>query len=341
MALPPPHGPFGVGCITHELIDTSRPAHLLAETTGRCLFLKLWYPAMANATARPELAWHSLRRSARTPAPVRALLSPMRWRTTSLSCATMVPDMPTTSVVIYNHGMVSFAEENVSLMEALASDGHIVIAIEHHAQMAELRALTSRQPATERRHSEALARELTRAAPAQRAALAREYYAASPNTGHIARERAVDARWVMDQIEGLVRIIPGPPQGTGEDLRVMLAGFSLGGAVSSQVALRDARVSAVVNIDGGTQGAGHLTTLATPCLMLYSEANEGMNDALLPASSSREVVPGTKHLNFHDIAGLIPGLRFTRALGKASPLQVLQERNVRVCRFLGQKSCLK
>jgi dienelactone hydrolase len=336
MALPHPQGPFGVGCITHELIDTSRPVHLLAETTGRRLFLKLWYPAMADTRARPEMAWHSLRHSARTPAPVRALLSLMRQRTASRSGATMVSGMPVTSVVIYNHGMVSFAEENVSLMEALASDGHIVIAIEHHAQMAELRALSSRQSAADRRVSEALARELTRAAPAQRAALARDYYAASPNTGRIAQERAADTRWVMDQMEGLVRIIPGPPRSTADNLRVLLAGFSLGGAVSCEVALRDARVSAVVNIDGGAQGAGDLTTLTAPCLMLYSEANEGMNDALLPASASREVVPGTKHLNFHDVAGLIPVLRFTRALDAACPLHALRERNVRVCRFLGQ-----
>lgn len=337
MAIPAPQGPFGVGCITLELTDPSRTAHLLAQEQGRRLALKLWYPA-ASSSARTELVWQSLRDSSRTPAPVRALLSLLRRRTASRKGMAFAPEA-SGSVVIYNHGLVSFAEENVSLMEALASEGHIVIAIEHHAQMAELQGLNARQTPDHRRASSALAAELARAAPLDRSALARQYYAASPDTGRIVRERATDTRWVLDQVDVLLGQIPGLPQratpaSDTRPLGVSLAGFSLGGAVSVEVALQDSRVCSVMNIDGGTQGSIDAAALPVPCLMLYSEGNAGMNDALLPAATLRWVVPGTRHLNFHDVSGMLPGLRFTRALGTADPLEALRERNLRVCSFL-------
>jgi dienelactone hydrolase len=207
------------------------------------------------------------------------------------------------------------------------------MAIEHHEQMAELQALSSRQPVEERREAATLARELAAATPASRAAMARRYYAASPNTSRIVRERAIDTRWVLDRCDELLRQVPGMPAGSSPR-GVHLAGFSLGGAVAIEVALHEPCIRSVVNIDGGTQGSIDATALQPPCLMLYSEDNAGMNDALLPAATDRQVLPGTRHLNFHDVAGLLPVLRFTPALGTSDPLATLRERNLRVCRFL-------
>lgn len=334
MALPSPQGRFGVGCIALDISDASRPTHLLATTPGRNLFLKLWYPAGSD-TARPELVWHGLRSSTRTPGPVRALLALMRRRTASRGGTVMANALSEISIVVYNHGLVSFAEENVSLMEALASDGHVVIAIEHHAQMAELQALDARQPAAERRAAATLAKELARATPEARAALAREYYEASPNTARIVRERAADTRWVLEQRNTLLARIPGFLVDECRVSRVHLAGFSLGGAVAVETALHDKSIRSVVNIDGGTQGSTDASALSVPCLMLYSAGNAGMNDALLPASALRQTMAATRHLNFHDVSGLLPALRFTAALGDADPLAALRERNQRICSFLG------
>jgi dienelactone hydrolase len=337
MALPCPGGSWGVGCITLETTDTSRSSHLLATDPGRNLFLKMWYPAIDDA-ARHELVWHSLRNGSRTPAPMRALLRLLRLRTASRSGVEFATAVPDTSVVIYNHGLVSFAEENISLMEALASRGHIVISIEHHAQLVELQALNARQPANERRAAANLAGELARANPTTRATLARRYYEASPNTARIVRERAADSLWVLDQCEALLERIPGLATSKRRASNVHMAGFSLGGAVAVEAALQDRRIRTVVNIDGGTQGTIDATALSAPCLMLYSEGNAGMNDALLPAATVRSVVPGTRHLNFHDIAGLLPALRFTPALGTAHPLAALRERNQGICDFVGAAS---
>ena len=56
-----PSGPFGVGSITTELADKARPAHLLSDTAGRRLWLKLWYPAERGTGAEYERIWQELR----------------------------------------------------------------------------------------------------------------------------------------------------------------------------------------------------------------------------------------------------------------------------------------
>ena len=103
---------------------------------GRRLLLKVWYPA-ASATTRPELLWAELRRDTRTPLPMRLLLRCVRVRTATVSRAAISLLVRASPLVIYNHGLISFAAENTSLMEELASHGYTVLAIQHADQLAE------------------------------------------------------------------------------------------------------------------------------------------------------------------------------------------------------------
>jgi Platelet-activating factor acetylhydrolase, isoform II len=48
--------------------------------------------------------------------------------------------------VIYNHALISFASENRSLAEGLASDGFIVLGVEHVEQLAEWQLLNRQKP---------------------------------------------------------------------------------------------------------------------------------------------------------------------------------------------------
>jgi hypothetical protein len=70
-----------------------------------------------------------------------------------------------------------------------------------------------------------------------------------------------------------------------------------------------------------------------PYLMMYSAANEGMNDALLPPGAQRLVGADTAHLNHHDAAALVPGLRLFGAIGKTAPKAFLTQRNRAVVAF--------
>ena len=67
-------------------------------------------------------------------------------------------------VSIYNHGMISLASENSMLMEHLASHGHVVIALQHRSQLAELRALQAAQRAEEKQEQAQLERRIRAAA---------------------------------------------------------------------------------------------------------------------------------------------------------------------------------
>jgi dienelactone hydrolase len=336
MSLPAPQGPCAVGCIVQELLDQDRPAHLLATECGRRLFLKVWYPAEPGARGPGELVWPELRDPARAPPLARTVLGLLRQRTVSRSGARFAAPAAPSPLVIYHHGMVSFAAENTSLMEDLASHGYTVVAIEHRDQLAEFRGLAQNQSAAQRRTAAVLAKQIIRTDPAARAALAHDYYTASPNTNRIVRERAADTRLVLDRMESILDAIPGRHGNATSRPSVHLAGFSLGGAVATEVALHDARVASVVNLDGGTQGSIDAAALQVPYLMLYSQQNEGINDALLPTHAQRMAPAGTRHLNYHDIAGLVPLLRITPALGGIHPGKFLRHRNEMVRRFLGQ-----
>ena len=147
MAFLEPSGPYDVGSIVHELVDADRASSLKSDTAGRRLLIKAWYPADPTATAEKELLWEQLRQDAQTPAPVRLLLGCLRKTTSTHRNAPFNSDVPVSRAVVYNHGLISFASENTSLMEELASHGQTVICIQHAEQLVELRALNGAQSA--------------------------------------------------------------------------------------------------------------------------------------------------------------------------------------------------
>jgi predicted dienelactone hydrolase len=107
----------------------------LSDRPGRQLFLKLWYPANASVEATAserERLWDELRARSGVPLPLRWMLAILRRvRTYARPSALYAHDIHSPRLVIYNHGLISFASENTSLAEALASYGCVVLAIEH------------------------------------------------------------------------------------------------------------------------------------------------------------------------------------------------------------------
>ncbi len=316
-----------------ELVDADRPAHLLDDARGRRLLVQLWYPAIPATGSVAELLWAGLRRDVGTPYLVRALLAVSRRRTSTHASAPFDADAAAAALVVYHHGLISFAAENTSLMEELASRGHIVISIQHQAQWVELQALRRTESAEGRRSSADMTTRLRRAGKAEKAGLARRYYEAATNTNRIVRERATDTSFVLDQVQAVLSGIPAWRPNQFSSAPVHLIGFSVGGAVATEVAGRDARARSVVNLDGGLYGSIDARTLALPYLMMYSARNDGMNDALLPPHAERQAPADTAHLNYHDLAGLLPVLRLTKAIGRADPLSLLRLRNETVDRF--------
>lgn len=337
MPLPRPSGSHGVGSVTHEIVDASRTGHLASETPGRRLLLEVWYPAVSSA-AETEPIWAELRGDPRTPLPMRIVLGCLRARTATVKHAPMALLASAAPLVIYNHGLISFAAENTSLMEELASHGYAVIAIQHAEQLLELRSLNRSQSATERSRRDALERQLKAASAQERSALGPRYYDGAENTGRIAIERAADTSFVLTHAHEVLAAIPGWTMRSVDTSAAHLVGFSLGGAVATVTAEHDPRTRSVANLDGGMYGSRNAREIRVPYLMMYSAVSDGINDALLPAQARRDTRPGTAHLNYHDIAALLPFLRYLRATGSANAAAFVAQRNAAVLEFLGGRS---
>ena len=340
MAIPKPSGPHCVGSITHEIVDAGRAAHLASATLGRRLLLKVWYPA-ANATTRPELLWAELRRDTRTPLPMRLLLRCVRVRTATVRCAAISPIVRASPLVLYNHGLISFTAENTSLMEELASHGYTVLAIEHADQLAERRALTRGGNAGKRPAREELERKLRVASPQERATLAPQYFHGADTTNRIVIARSADTSFVMDNASAVLAAIPGLRPDSVDTSAAHLVGLSLGGAVATVTAERDPRARSVANLDGAMYGSRNASDIPVPYLMMYSAANEGINDRLLPGHAQRVAPAGTTHLNYHDAAALLPVLRYLRAIGSTNAAAFVAQRNLTVREFLSASPFLK
>jgi dienelactone hydrolase len=338
---PKPDGPYGVGSVVHRLTDTSRPAHVMSDQQGRELFLKVWYPSDAHVqetAGNRERLWDQLRGRPDIPLPLRWMLATLkRVRTYSRPAALYARDVEAPRVMVYNHGLISFASENTSLAEKLASHGLVVLAMEHVEQLTEFRAL-NRKPSDKRKQDAPNVARFKRASPEERAQRAPDYYKSAVNTNRIVAERSADVAFALRHIDDVVERIPGFGETKPDIDHIAMVGFSLGGAVATEFAANDGRVAAVVNLDGGFFGSGHSGLIAAPYLMMYSSESEGINDALLPKQARSITGPRIKHLNYHDIAMLMPFLRYAGILGKARAREFIEFRNREVCDFiLGQR----
>ena len=338
--LPSPGGPHLVGSSTCELTDTSRASHLLGRERGRKLFVKCWYPTSETAsdTCRRERLWEQLRDEPNVPGIAKLLLRPAMKVLTSSYRDAPYATCGAARILIYNHGLVSFASENSMLMEHLASRGYVVIALQHVEQLAEFRELQKTQRQGEREEQASLQRKIKAASVSERPELSNEYFRIATNTNRIVAGRCADVEYAVSELERIAQSIPGIDDISAAS-PVGAIGLSLGGAVATEYAKRARRKpSCVVNMDGGIYGAEREEPIATRYLMLYSQENDGSNDASLVASSGAEItrrtIAGTKHLNFHDIAAVYPALKWLRVIGSASPMAVINERNQSVSDFL-------
>ena len=331
--LPKPDGSYHVGSVTHEITDASRASHVASHDLGRRIFVKFWYPASESAphTGRRELLWEQLRGASDIPGFARLLLRPaMKVTTNSHHGAQYATNVGPARVLIYSHGLISFASENSMLMEHLASYGYVVLALQHLDQLAEFRALQHAQSKEQRQEQAALERRIKTTVREEGAALWRQYFAISSNTNRIVAARAVDVEHAVTVLGTLLEAIPGFDRVSPAEL-VGVVGLSLGGAVATEYAKRNAGVGCVVNFDGGIYGEQRDKPVSQRYLMLCSQESDGANALSLQTIDGIEIttktISGTKHLNFHDIAAVYPMLRWLRVIGSASPIAVISERN--------------
>jgi hypothetical protein len=332
-----PDGKYAVGAISHTFTDPDRPKHEASSANGRRLFVKVWYPAEnSRSNEQPrESVWQELHQSEDVPRTLRWMTSYLKAaHTNTTSNAPFADALSNPRFLVYNHGMISTASENTSLMEHLASHGFIVASIRHVDQLEEFQSLNSATPKAERESNQAIQRRLeTETDRHKRAELSLESFRASSATNRIVNARAKDTQFVLNHATALVSLIRCAAPITPNLENIGALGLSLGGAVSTEFSKMDDRCAAVANMDGGLYGLHLDEPVQIPYLMMYSEQNAGCNDLLLSKSPStvREVVlTHTKHMDFHDAGTVLPILRWLGALGRAKRKDTLAHKNKEV-----------
>ncbi|MEZ4563972.1 MAG: hypothetical protein R2853_14675 [Thermomicrobiales bacterium] len=293
ITLPAPTGPYAVGVVDRELVDTARDRRLMAT---------VWYPAaapgeaaplthypdqlmagMANLTGLPGIVFQHLRYidvAASEDAPILADGEPF-------------------PVLVFSHGMTGMRLQNASMLQDLASWGYVVLALDH----------TDAAAVTTFPDGETRFYDLTRfGLPADDA----------PSTATV--ETNVFPVWVADQqfaFDTLEEWQENDPLFAGTlDLDHLGAfGHSFGGATALEVCRVDARCQAAADLDGGIYGAIRREPTVRPTLIMSSAGSRDVPGAMagwgnvlaLAEGPARWLeLPGSSHLSFTDMELLSP-----------------------------------
>jgi len=342
-ALPEPTGPHKVGTIT--LNEEYSPENNNGSTeVRRQLQLKLWYPAFLSDTDRypRETLWNELHDSDAFSVTERFFATYLKnIETSSYRGAPLNATAPPRPVVIYNHALLSMASDNTLMTETLASFGYIVVGVRHKKQREEYfqlqGELSDEQKTYEKESALKLGADMDRAT---RAELSLEVYGNNTTLAEIVRRRSRDSSHVLSNLESVLESIPGCVSSPCKNFeKVALVGFSLGGAVATELCKTDQRCSAVVNLDGGIFGSDITAPVTIPYLMVYSPSHSGGNDFLKAVSGDvyfEQTIEGAMHTDFHDATFVLPGLRWMGLLGNIGGEEMIKQRNRHVLDFLAR-----
>jgi dienelactone hydrolase len=246
--LPVPSGKFPVGTRMLYLTDFKRAeTHEWARPGNREVVAQLWYPA---ATAKWRRAVYRRKKETTLRSSYQAVL-----KTHSLQDAPMATGpFP---VVVFNPAWWGFRNRSTFLTQDLASHGFVVVALSHpyNSSLVELADGTVANP----NYSQDLGFSMAEYIPIQgRFAMAEEELAI----------QTADCRFVLDELEKLVRTPGHPLESRLYTDRVGAFGYSFGGGVSAEFAREDHRVLAALELDGVLHGAAAVHGLDKPVLLM-------------------------------------------------------------------------
>jgi hypothetical protein len=282
--LPLPSGPENVGTLTVEVVDGER-SELYGPNPGgpRRLMAQVWYPAEPNAEAEP-VPW-SEDWDIQAPAMAARLGLP-GWffnhtRFTESHSEPSAPVAPGTfPVVVYSHGWTGFRTIAVNQLEALASNGFMVIAIDHTYEAATVRFPDG---------------EVVDYDPA-----------ALPDAGEVGDEAYHDATQTLEEVltDDLTTVIDALEEGEGgpfgaiaasaDVTRLGVYGHTTGGGAAVSFCLQDERCDAVLGLDPWVEPIPDrviAVSAVRPALYMRSDEWSGTeNDAILRGIAERSTV---------------------------------------------------
>ena len=253
-----PTGPYAIGTTVYHWVDEQRREPYSDNPADRReLMAQIWYPAAEGSGEKKSP--YLLNASKMTAAisskmmglPAFAMSQLGLVKTHALLDAKLSDAESRYPILIFSHGMNGYRAQNTYQMEALASHGYIVVAVDYAYEAA-----ASVYP-DGRVASSKISSSLTSSAQYDE---------------HIPLWTA-DATFVLDQVEKLNRS-DSAGRFTGKiDLdRIGMLGHSFGGAVTMQMLKNDPRVKAALSMDGGIYGESVSEKgIGKPFLMMFSD----------------------------------------------------------------------
>ncbi|MEZ0115092.1 dienelactone hydrolase [Catenulispora sp. EB89] len=237
LKLPAPTGRYATGESTFRLVDDSRSDPWTPKQPYRELMISVFYPAVHTGgkpftnqypAAASALIGASLDSGNNLPA---GLVNWAATKTHSVQDAAMAPGhFP---VVLYSPGAGDPRDSNVTLVENLASQGYVVVTIDH----------TGEAPATEFPDGHVVDNAPLLAAFAQ---VGDDQAAATVLLTKVMDIRLADTQFVLNRLSSLPHRLTA-----GMDLNdIGMFGHSAGGFEAAETMYNDPRVKAGVNLDG-------------------------------------------------------------------------------------------
>lgn len=267
--LPTPTGPYPIGRVAYHWVDQARPETLTpAAHDQRELNVLVWYPA-APAPKQPVADYIAAGKTAITGLAT-AMAFPqflldhfVYIHAHAYAAAPLATDGPY-PVLLFSHGLGTLPELDTALLEELASQGYVVVGINHSYVSATwsasdghlLRFDPSLVSTQEQEQRDALIALMT-----------------------------ADVRYILTQLEQLNAAESSDRFTRQLDLRrVGVLGHSIGGAAAAEVCRVDARCQAGMVLDGSLGMQAQQAALAMPFMFLREEIVLSIPDADLAAA---------------------------------------------------------
>ena len=361
--LPSPQGPYTVGSVRYNLIDSSRLESFTADPYDyRELAIEVWYPAQSVAepdttmSLWPELYAGQLDR-------VSGYFGYLDGIKTHAYSQLPIIDSQPLPVIIFNHALQMFTAQNTLLMEALASEGYIIVSIAHpyESLRVNLEAAGTVMPGfilSMDAFTQGIKWARESSAPidaarqrcwgiddrTQRASIMRQAMQGSTLNNLVGRW-AADNSFILDEL-----LSPTSPVtllvNRIDPTRIGIAGMSIGGASAAEVCKLDGRCRAGVNIDGTPFSEVPDLPLTVPFMTIVSDDGLGLHDVLFSSSQTDYFeyhVRNTRHADFTDFPLIWPIMRTAGQLGEVPAERVTFLLNSLVVKFFdhylkGEKS---
>jgi dienelactone hydrolase len=292
LRLPAPTGPAAVGTRLLMLVDGSRVDPLDPRHRRRRLAIQVWYPAVASGPRAPYMARGVARvfeTEHRLPAATFAHV-----RTNAYENARPLEHAGGYPAVLFSPGYGVPHALYTTLLEDLASQGFVVIALDH----------TYETDAVQFPRGELVRRRLPADVGRQGSRVSYRLLL------RIIGQRIADVQFLQ-------RSLPAVDRRVGRIVdrdRVGVFGHSLGGLTAAAALESDRLLDAGVDLDGSIFGPGVSRALARP-FMIMTEHGDGTMRRFWPRLRGPRLfvqIAGTSHLNFSDWNVLAPWLRKTR-----------------------------